>query len=45
MGCIACYNGDVYRPARKRGVMATHHTTALHYMELLNNIASHGLCV
>src|SRR5262245_22380530 len=40
MGGIACYNGDAYRPARERSVMATHTKTALHYLELLDNIAS-----
>jgi rubrerythrin len=37
---MACYNGAVYRLAKERGVMATHNTTALHYLELLNHIAS-----
>ena len=40
MGCMAWYNDDVYMPARERSVMATHMTTALHYLELLNTIAS-----
>ena len=38
MGCIACYNGD--GTARERSVMATHTKTELHYLELLDNIAS-----
>ena len=25
IGCIACYNGNVYRPARAKSIMATHH--------------------
>ena len=40
MGCIACYNGDAHRPTMERSVKATHHKTELHYLELLNNIAS-----
>src|SRR5438034_11144061 len=40
MGCIACYNGDAHRPTMERSIMATHHKTELHYLELLNPIAS-----
>src|ERR671930_1729716 len=40
IGCIAWYNGDAYRPARERSVLATHNKTTLHYLELLDNIAS-----
>jgi rubrerythrin len=40
MGFMACSNDDAHMPAIERSVMATHHTTACHYLELLNNIAS-----
>jgi len=40
MGYIAWYNDDVYMPAMERNAMATHTTTVLHYLELLNTIAS-----
>src|SRR5919205_1238452 len=40
MGGPACYNGGAFKPAKERSVMATHTKTALHYLELLNDIAS-----
>src|SRR5436190_16702746 len=40
MGVITWYNDEPERDAMERSVMTTHPTTAPHYLELLNMIAS-----